>query len=87
MDMKNTSIRATNRAARAQAAVQAFDDLPDCAFVSLPVIRLLLDCGPATVWRMARDGRLPSPVKIGGMARWSVGALRAALRGEQAKAA
>jgi predicted DNA-binding transcriptional regulator AlpA len=73
-----SSIRAENRAQRAQVAVASFDSLPDCSFVSLPVVQLLFGCSAPTVWRMSRDGRLPKPEKIGRMTRWRVGALRRA---------
>ena len=71
-----SSVRAANSAQRAQAAVASFDSLPDSGFVSLPVVQLLFGCSGPTVWRMARDGRLPKPEKIGRMTRWRVGALR-----------
>ena len=30
----------------------------------------LLGIGKSTVWREAKEGRLPSPIKIGGTTRW-----------------
>lgn len=30
----------------------------------------LLGCCRATVWEMSKKGKIPAPVKIGGMARW-----------------
>jgi excisionase family DNA binding protein len=31
----------------------------------------LLDCSPRTVYRLADSGRIPSPVRLGGLVRWS----------------
>lgn len=31
----------------------------------------MLGCSAATVWRMLSEDRIPQPVKIGGMTRWS----------------
>ncbi len=59
-----------------------FNDLPDCARVRLPVVKGLLGCSAATVWRMAAAGKIPKPEKISdGVTAWRVGDLRAALHG------
>lgn len=58
-------------------AFQAFDDLPDSAFISLPVVCALFGCSPATVWRRVRSGQLVAPHRIGVRStRWQVGELR-----------
>ena len=31
----------------------------------------LLDCSPRTVYRLADSGRIPAPVRLGGLVRWS----------------
>ena len=31
----------------------------------------LLDCSPRTVYRFADSWRIPSPVRLGGLVRWS----------------
>mgnify|MGYP000305921185 FL=1 len=31
----------------------------------------LLNCSPRTVYRLADSGRIPSPVRLGGLVRWS----------------
>lgn len=64
------------------AALKHFDLLPADARVRLPVVTALLSCSKPTVWRMAKDGRLPAPRKSGGMTYWLAGELRAVLRGE-----
>lgn len=59
-----------------------FDELPDSALVSQPVVEAVLDVSGPTVWRRIRDGRLPRPRKIGPRGnRWSVGELRSAAKG------
>jgi excisionase family DNA binding protein len=31
----------------------------------------ILQCGVSTVWRLALEGKIPRPIQIGGMRRWS----------------
>lgn len=62
-----------------KTALQQFDSLPDSARVRLPVVVALTASSPATVWRASKDGRLPAPVKVGGITSWRVGDLRKAL--------
>lgn len=61
------------------AALQHFDRLPDSASARVPVVAALFSVSVPTVWRWARDGRLPAPTKRGGVTLWNVGALRAAM--------
>lgn len=59
---------------------RSFDELPDSALVPDLTIAELLSCHRTQVWRMAREGRLPKPIKIGlNSARWKVGEIRAVL--------
>ena len=62
-----------------QTSLHHFDELPDSAFVRLPVVVALLGVSPSTVWRWSRLGRLPAPVKIAGTTLWNVGLLRHSL--------
>lgn len=65
------------------AMLANFDKLPDTAFVRLNVVAGLCSVSPLTVWRWARSGRLPAPVKLGpNTTVWRVGALRRALQVE-----
>jgi predicted DNA-binding transcriptional regulator AlpA len=58
-------------------ALREFSDLPDDAFVRLPVVISLFGFSAATVWRASKDGRLPKPVKLGpAISGWPVGGLR-----------
>lgn len=68
------------RSDRISIALARFDQLPSSAFVRLPVVQGLLDCSAASVWRYAKSGKLPQPVKLtAGTTAWQVGPLRRAL--------
>lgn len=61
-------------------AAANWDDLPNDARVSLPVVVILTGRSPASVWRDVKAGRLPEPVKAGPRcSRWIVGDLRRTL--------
>lgn len=63
------------------AALRHFDDLPDSAFVRLPVVAGLLDVSVETIWRYAKQGIIPAPEKLGPRTTaWNVGKLREALK-------
>lgn len=61
------------------SALHQFDSLPDSASVRLPVVCALFGVSGPTVWRWAKAGRLPAPVKRGGVTAWRAGDLRRAL--------
>ena len=57
-----------------------FEDLPNSAFVRLPVLERLFACSAATIWRRVADRRIPKPSKLSHrVTAWNVGRLRAAL--------
>jgi predicted DNA-binding transcriptional regulator AlpA len=56
------------------------DALPADATVDAEGVAALLTCSPRHVHRMAAAGQLPPPLRIGQLARWRVGTLRAWLR-------
>lgn len=58
------------------SALQDFDRLPDSASVRLPVVAALHGVSTVTVWRWSKCGRLPNPIKRGGVTSWRVGDLR-----------
>ena len=61
-------------------ALANFDKQPDAAHVRDKVVAGLLGCSVPTVWRMAKDGRLPKPIKLSlRITGWNVGQIRAAL--------
>jgi hypothetical protein len=61
-----------------QKALEDFDKLPDSAKVPVQVVAAREGVSEVTIWRRARAGLLPAPVKVGGTTRWIVGQLRAA---------
>lgn len=73
-----------NERAPIHAALQHFDKLPDSAGARVPVVAALFGVSIPTIWRWARDGRLPAPTKRGGVTTFNVGALRRAQAGESA---
>lgn len=61
-------------------ALKNFDSLPDSANVRAPVVAALFGISAATVWRKAKDGKLPAPRRISDRVTvWNVGELRASL--------
>lgn len=60
-------------------ALKNFPHLPPEAVVRLPIVAALCGVSAPTVWRWSKSGRLPAPIKRGGVTAWQVGALREAL--------
>lgn len=61
-------------------AFEHFDVCPSSAYVDIKVVKLLLACSDATIWRDVKSGRLPKPHKLSlRNTRWNVGELREAL--------
>jgi predicted DNA-binding transcriptional regulator AlpA len=64
---------------------RSFGQAPNEAHISVREVSALVGCSVPSIWRMARDGRLPKPVHFGPrMTRWNVGELRAALAAKAA---
>lgn len=60
-----------------QPGATGFDSQPDAAHVRVHVVATIYGVSVPTVWRWARDGRIPSPRKLGpGTTVWNVGDLR-----------
>lgn len=53
-----------------------FDELPNSAMVRVPLVAAHFSISPSTVWRWSSIGRLPPPIRVGGVALWNVGELR-----------
>jgi excisionase family DNA binding protein len=45
--------------------------------MDVDAVAAMLNCSPRTVWRLADGGRMPTPVRIGRLVRWSRKALAA----------
>lgn len=60
-----------------QEALAQFNQLPDSAFVRLPVVISLFSCSRATLWRWVKCAQVPAPKKLGvRITAWNVGELR-----------
>ena len=64
-----------------QAAISNFNNLPDDALMRVGKVSVLFDCSIPTIWRWTAAGKLPEPVRIGGVTGWQVGGLRKVLAG------
>jgi prophage regulatory protein len=54
-----------------------FDRLPDSGFIDVRTVAGLLGVHVATVWRLAKAGELPPPIKLGpSTTRWRVSDVR-----------
>lgn len=61
-------------------ALRDFDQLPDSAYIRLPIIKRLYGVSAATIWRGVKNGTIPKPSKLSERCTaWSVKAIRADL--------
>lgn len=61
-------------------ALAQFDNLPDSAYIRLPVTKGLYGVSAATIWRNCRQLKMPAPVKLSERCTaWSVKSIRADL--------
>lgn len=79
--MKNPPQRAVPMPAKlnpsSRFALTNFDQLPDGAFVPIPVLTWLGLGSPATIWRKVKKSEFPAPVKVSTRrTAWQVGAIR-----------
>lgn len=59
------------------APLSNWDSLPDSAMVDVKTVAGVLGRSPSSIWRDARLGTLPRPIKVGpACTRWNVGAIR-----------
>jgi predicted DNA-binding transcriptional regulator AlpA len=57
-----------------------FDQLPDSAYIRLPVMKGLYGVSAASIWRGVKNSTIPKPVKLTERTTaWNVGLIRAAL--------
>ena len=66
-----------------KSTLSNFHNLPDDALARVATVRALFDCSVPTVWRWAKTGKLPAPVRVGGITGWRVGDLRKILAGSR----
>lgn len=61
-------------------ALANFDQLPDSAYIRLPVMKGLYGVSSASIWRAVKNSKIPSPVKLTERTTaWNVGLVRADL--------
>lgn len=61
-------------------ALAQFDQLPDSAYIRLPVLKRLYGISAASCWRGVKNGTIPKPSKLSERCTaWNVGLVRAAL--------
>lgn len=61
-------------------ALANFDQLPDSAYIRLPVMKGLYGVSSASIWRGVKSLKIPSPVRLTERTTaWSVKAIRADL--------
>lgn len=59
------------------AALANFDSLPDSAMVDVKTVAAILGKSESSIWRDARTGKFPRPIKTGpACTRWKVAAVR-----------
>jgi predicted DNA-binding transcriptional regulator AlpA len=57
-----------------------FDQLPDSAYIRLPIIKALYGVSSATIWRGVKNKTIPKPSKLTERTTaWNVGQVRVAL--------
>lgn len=61
-------------------ALKNFDQLPNSAYIRLPVMMSLYSVSAATIWRGVKNGSIVAPAKLSERCTaWNVGKVRAAL--------
>ena len=61
-------------------ALSQFDQMPNSAYIRLPVMKGLYGVSAATIYRGCKKGTIPKPVKLTERtSAWNVGLIRAAL--------
>lgn len=61
-------------------ALVNFNQLPDSAYIRLPVLQRLYGISASSCWRGIKNGTIPHPVKMSERCTaWNVGIIRAAL--------
>jgi predicted site-specific integrase-resolvase len=63
-------------------AVNQFFALPDKAGARLPLVKEVLGCSAATVWRLVRQGKITAIKISAGVTLFNVGTVRALLNPE-----
>lgn len=76
----HTAAALKTHSATIKPSIINFDSLPDSALVDDKTVAVVTGQSRNTVWRKAKAGTLPAPIKVGPKTtRWRVGAIRAYL--------
>jgi len=68
------------------SALSGFDNMPDSAYIRLPIVRALYGVSTATIWRNCSKGLMPAPVKLSERCTaWNVGLIRSDLAAKAVK--
>ena len=54
---------------------------PSAKLLDVQAVAEILGCSPRHVYRLSDAGRMPSPVKLGSLVRWSAAAIREWIEG------
>jgi predicted DNA-binding transcriptional regulator AlpA len=61
-------------------ALANFDQIPNSAYIRLPILMRLYGVSAATIWRSVKNGTIPKPCKLTERTTaWNVGLVRADL--------
>lgn len=61
-------------------ALSQFDQMPNSAYIRLPVLKALYGVSSATIWRGVKTGTIPKPSKLSERCTaWNVGEIKADL--------
>ena len=60
------------------------NQIEDVELVSVQTLTRIYECSAATIWRGVKNGIIPAPIKVGGLTRWRMADIRAALNNKDA---
>jgi hypothetical protein len=64
-----------------ESALAQFKNLPDEAGARMPIACVVMGCSSATVWRLAKSGKITARKISQGVTVFNVGSIRALLNG------
>lgn len=74
-------MQTNNKEIKIPDALSNFDQLPDSAYIRLPVLIGLFSVSEASIWRWVQKGVIPRPVKLAvRTSAWRVGEIRNVLQ-------
>ena len=55
------------------------------ALITVEEVASHFRCGVSTVWRWAKEGKIPQPIRIGGLTRWKLDEFQACIAAAEAQ--